>query len=80
MYKFKRDAEIMGQKNDHAKTTCAAATDTAQLLLWLTEQGWALSCSAHLLSVWADKRINTCIAMTMFFAKSGCLASLAFIQ
>lgn len=30
--------------------------------------------------MWGDKRINTCIAMTMFFARSGCLASLALIQ
>lgn len=75
-----REAEIMGQKNDCAKTTCAVATDSAQLLWQLMEQGWAPSCSAHLLSMWADKRINTCITMAMFFAKSGCLASLALIQ
>lgn len=51
-----------------------------QLLLWLTEQGWTPSCSAHLLSMWGDKRINICIAMAMSFAKSGFLASLGLIQ
>lgn len=52
----------------------------AQLLLWLKEQGWAPSCSAHLLSTWGDKRINTCTARNMHFTESSCMASLALIQ